>query len=97
MLCAASFLYGQIGNEFPEMEAESLTNQMVNIPADISGKYTLIGLAYSKKSEKDLKTWFNPTYNQFIIIDRIIVHSKVQQIRLDRTYHHWIIDSKSQL
>lgn len=66
MLCAASFLYGQIGNEFPEMEAESLTNQMVNIPADISGKYTLIGLAYSKKSEKDLKTWFNPTYNQFI-------------------------------
>lgn len=48
------------------MEAESLTNQNVNLPKDIAGKHALIGLAYSKKAEDDLKTWFEPIYNQFI-------------------------------
>lgn len=51
---------------FPKMEAESLTNKFVNIPKDIKGKYSLIGLAYSKKAEDDLKGWFEPAYNQFI-------------------------------
>lgn len=59
-------IYAQVGSPFPDMEAESLTNQIVNIPGGVKGKYALIGLAYSKKSEKDLKTWFSPTYNQFI-------------------------------
>jgi hypothetical protein len=36
------------------------------LPEDIKGKYTILGLAYSKKSEKDLKSWFSPAYNQFI-------------------------------
>lgn len=48
------------------MEAESLTNNIINLPQDIKGKYSIIGLAYSKKSENDLKTWFSPAYNQFI-------------------------------
>ena len=56
----------QIGNSFPEMEAESLTNEFVTIPTDISDKYSLIGLAYSKKAEDYLKGWFEPIYNQFI-------------------------------
>ena len=66
LVCLCTSAMAQVGNDFPSMEAESLTNQVVNIPADVKGKYTLIGLAYSKKSEQDLKTWFNPTYNQFI-------------------------------
>ncbi len=56
----------QVGNTFPKMEAESLTNQFVNLPEDISGKYSLIALAYSKKAEDDLNGWFEPIYNQFI-------------------------------
>ncbi|MEQ8906534.1 hypothetical protein [Ekhidna sp.] len=59
-------LKAQVGNQFPKMEAESLTNEFVNLPADISGKHSLIGLAYSKKAEDDLKGWFEPIYNQFI-------------------------------
>jgi len=58
--------YGQVGDQFPDMEAETLTNKFVNLPKDVSGKYTLIGLAYSKKAEDDLKGWFDPAYNQFI-------------------------------
>ncbi len=64
LVCCSAM--AQLGDSFPDMEAESLTNQLVNIPADVKGKYTIIGLAYSKKSEKDLKTWFSPAYNQFI-------------------------------
>lgn len=58
--------YAQVGKSFPEMEGESLTNQIINIPADLKGKYSIIGLAYSKKSEDALKTWFEPAYYQFI-------------------------------
>ncbi len=41
-------------------------HEFVNIPNDLQGKYSLLGLAYSKKSENALKTWFSPAYNQFI-------------------------------
>ena len=58
--------FSQVGTVFPNMEAESLTNEFVDLPADINGKYSLIGLAYSKKAEDYLKGWFEPVYNQFI-------------------------------
>lgn len=66
LLVSLQFSYAQVGDLFPEMEAESLTNEFVNIPADIGGKYSLVGLAYSKKAEEYLKGWFEPVYNQFI-------------------------------
>lgn len=56
----------QVGEEFPSMETESLTNEIKQIPADLADKFSIVGLAYSKKSEDDLKTWFEPAYNQFI-------------------------------
>ncbi|WP_425391349.1 hypothetical protein [Ekhidna sp.] len=58
--------FSQVGESFPEMEAETLTNEFVDIPKDISGKYSLIGIAFSKKAEDYLKGWFEPVYNQFI-------------------------------
>lgn len=56
----------QLGDQFPYMEAETLTNQLLNLPEDVQGKHTVIGLAYSKKSEKSLRSWFQPAYQQFI-------------------------------
>jgi hypothetical protein len=58
--------FAQKGNIFPPLEGESLVHGMVNIPDDIAGKYTLIGIALSKKSESSLKTWFNPVYQQLL-------------------------------
>ncbi|WP_420318797.1 hypothetical protein [Ekhidna sp.] len=58
--------FSQIGEQFPAMEAETLTNEFVDLPKDILGKYTLVGMAYSKKAEEYLKGWFEPVYNQFI-------------------------------
>jgi hypothetical protein len=42
-------------------------DKKVNLPQDVKGKYTLLGLAYSKKSEDELNTWFSPIYNKFIV------------------------------
>jgi hypothetical protein len=36
------------------------------LPADIGGKYSLLGLAFSRKSEDDLLTWFGPVYDKFV-------------------------------
>ena len=55
-----------IGNLFPDMQAETVDDKKINLPADTKGKYTLLGLAYSKKSEDELNTWFSPVYNKFI-------------------------------
>lgn len=66
LLLLSIISYAQVGDRFPDMEAETLKNEFVNIPTDLSDKYTLIGLAYSKKSEQYLKSWFEPVYNQFI-------------------------------
>ncbi len=60
-------LFAQIeGTSFPEMETETVEDKVIVLPKDVSDKYTLLGLAYSKKAEDDLNTWFSPIYNKFI-------------------------------
>ena len=55
-----------IGKIFPDMEAETVEDKVVKLPTDVQGKHTLIGLAYSKKSEDELNTWFQPVFEKFI-------------------------------
>jgi hypothetical protein len=55
-----------IGKMFPDMEAETVEDKKVSLPRDVKGKYTLLGLAYSKKSEDELNSWFNPVFSKFI-------------------------------
>lgn len=55
-----------VGKKFPQMTAETVEDKKINLPADVGGKYTLIGLAYSKKSEDELNTWFQPVFQKFI-------------------------------
>ena len=60
-------IFAQVdGKKFPELEAEKIDDTVISIPKDVSDKYTLVALAYSKKSEKDLETWLIPLYNTFI-------------------------------
>jgi hypothetical protein len=49
-----------IGKQFPDMEAETAEDKKVNLPTDTKGKYTLLGLAYSKKSEDELNYMVQP-------------------------------------
>jgi hypothetical protein len=55
-----------IGKMFPAMEAETVEDKKVKLPDQAKGKYTLLGLAYSKKSEDELNGWFQPVFEKFI-------------------------------
>lgn len=55
-----------IGKNFPYMEAETVEDQVVKLPEAVQGKFTLLGLAYSKKSEDELNSWFQPVFEKFI-------------------------------
>lgn len=48
------------------MEAETVEDKKIRLPNDTKGKYTLLGLAYSKKSEEDLNSWFQPVFEKYI-------------------------------
>ncbi len=55
-----------IGKKFPAMTAETVEDKQVSLPDQVAGKYTLLGLAYSKKSEDELNSWFQPVFQRFI-------------------------------
>ncbi len=55
-----------VGKIFPSMTAETVEDIKVTLPDDVKGKYTLLGLAYSKKSEDELNTWFEPVFSKFV-------------------------------
>lgn len=55
-----------VGKTFPDMAAETVEDKKVSLPTDVKGKYTLLGLAYSKKSEDELNSWFTPVFEKFI-------------------------------
>ncbi|CAN5367899.1 hypothetical protein BH09BAC5_BH09BAC5_23670 [soil metagenome] len=65
-LCSFTLLEGPVGTQFPALKAETLNDVQVNLPADTKGKSTIICMAYSSDAEKDLKTWYEPSYNKFI-------------------------------
>jgi predicted peroxiredoxin len=67
LVIASSSLSAQVtGKMFPAMEAETVEDKKVKLPNDVSGKYTLLGLAYSKKAEDELNTWFSPIFEKFV-------------------------------
>jgi hypothetical protein len=66
LLCVLTFpLLSQKGAIFPGIAGQTLDQKPVKLPV-INGKYSVIGLAYSRKAEKDLKEWLNPIYSLFV-------------------------------
>ncbi len=66
LLLSLSLSAQVIGKAFPAMEAETVEDKVVTLPDAVKGKFTLLGLAYSKKSEDELNTWFQPVFEKFI-------------------------------
>ena len=56
----------QLPGTFPAMETRTLGEETVQLPSDVMGKYTLLGLAFSRRSEDDLLSWFGPVYEKFV-------------------------------
>lgn len=57
----------QIGKTFPNIAGESLSESEISMPESTMGKYTLVGLAYSKRSENGIKSWYQPIYDKFVL------------------------------
>lgn len=66
MCVAVSSRAQVVGKIFPTMEAETVEDRKVVLPDAGKGKFTLVGLAYSKKSEDELNSWFQPVFEKFI-------------------------------
>ena len=66
LLLLAAGAMAQVGDPFPELSGETVLDETVSIPQDTNEKFTLVGLAYSKKSEADLESWLSPSYNLFV-------------------------------
>lgn len=67
LLLVSGFSMAQVlGKVFPAMEAETVEDKKVKIPDHVKGKYTLLGLAYSKKAEDELNSWFSPVFEKFV-------------------------------
>lgn len=55
-----------VGKIFPEMTTINLQEETMHLPLEASSKFTLLGLAFGKKSEDDLITWLVPVYDKFV-------------------------------
>lgn len=61
---AVSVVFSQ--KKFPSIEVTSLTDQTVQIPADVNNKPTLVALVFSNKAQDDLNSWLEPIYEQVL-------------------------------
>lgn len=59
-----SSLHAQL---FPELNGELLTEESISLPKECKGKFTLIGMAYNQKAEEELRTWYEPSIDKFIL------------------------------
>ncbi len=64
-------VHAQVGSMFPDIELERLSDdKKIKLPLAAKGKITLVGVAYSKKSDELLKPWFEPVYKTFVEPDK---------------------------
>ena len=64
LLAFSASSYTQI--TIPEFTGSNLNNQKLNFPSDLNEKKTLMGFAFSKKSQDDIQSWAQPVYDEFI-------------------------------
>lgn len=53
--------------KFPELSGKNLAGENRILPDDYLGKYTIVGLSYSQKAEGELRTWFDPVFDKFVL------------------------------
>ena len=58
--------YAQVGEKFPSIPTVDLNEKEISIPEDTKGKFTLVGVAFSEDAQKDLYSWSEPVYNEFL-------------------------------
>lgn len=57
--------FAQKGQQFPAIAGETLDGKKISLPVK-NDKFSVIGIAYNRAAEKELKQWLNPLYDTFI-------------------------------
>lgn len=66
ILLSLSFCtFSQKGMQFPDISGKSLSDKYVGLPVK-NNKTSVVGIAYNRAAETELKKWLNPLYNTFI-------------------------------
>jgi hypothetical protein len=76
--CVTAF--AQKGSAFPNFPAKKLSGQTFVLPDSVKGKYSIIGIAFSKKAEESLLTWYQPAYQTFIQKKKTMFASEVYNV-----------------
>ena len=67
LVCTTLSAQNGKGKMFPEMQAETFTEKPLNLPSELKGKFSIIGMCFNKDAEGDLQTWLNPLYNAYVV------------------------------
>ena len=62
----ASTLSAQEGMKFPSIDVLDLNDKAINIPEDTKGKFAMIGVAFSEDAQRDLYSWSQPVFSEFM-------------------------------
>ncbi|MDD3043826.1 MAG: hypothetical protein PHW56_13005 [Methanosarcinaceae archaeon] len=54
-----------VGSKFPELTARSLAGNIVTLPDACEGKICLIGIAFERRAQDMLDSWFEPFEREF--------------------------------
>ncbi len=65
VLFAAINSYSQKGVQFPDVSGKTLNDKYIGLPMK-NNKSSVIGIAFNRAAEAELKKWLNPLYNTFI-------------------------------
>jgi len=65
VLFLASGLFAQTSTNFPPIKGINLEDKTVKVPAG-NGNYSVVGIAFHRQAEDQLKKWLNPLYEAFI-------------------------------
>jgi hypothetical protein len=65
LIALAVKLNAQVGMAFPFVAGKTLDDKPISLPIK-NNKKTIVGIAYGRAAEGDLKKWLNPLYSTFI-------------------------------
>lgn len=66
ILFFAALHQGVFAQQFPSLSGTTLEGKTIKIPDNTNGKFTIVGLTYSQKSQQVLSEWAQEIYDYFI-------------------------------
>ena len=65
-LISSTPTWAQVGSRFPMLIGQLVGGKTIHLPESVQGKYTILGLSWSKKAEESFESWINPSWSKFV-------------------------------